>query len=124
MKYQPPVQNYIVLTQEPGLSQVTGRPYVKLTIVGTKDRREYVTYVDSANHNQKNWFHIINNPQNGFILKNLRTKVSKDKLLIDADSKPQIAAEHDSLEYLLQTLQEVWAEQDNKAQTNFRELFE
>jgi hypothetical protein len=124
MKYQPPVQNYIVLTQKSGLSQATGRPYVTITIVGTKDRREYVTYVDSSNHNQKNWFHIINNPQNGFILKNLRTKVIKDRLLIDADSRPQIAAEHDSLEYLLQILMEVWAEQDSKAKTNFKELFE
>jgi hypothetical protein len=124
MKYQPPVQNYIVLTQESGLSKITGQPYTKLTIVGTKDRREYVTYVDSANHNQKNWFHILNNPTSGFILKNLKTKVSRDRLLIDADSRPQIAAEHDSLDYLLQTLQEVWAEQDNRAKTNFRDLFE
>jgi hypothetical protein len=124
MKLQSQTQNYVVLTQEKGLSKITGHPYVKIILVGTKDRREYVTYVDSANYNQKNWFHILNNPQNGFILKNLRTKVSKDKLFIDADSQPQIAGEHDSLDHLLSILMEVWDEQDNRDKTNFKDLFE
>lgn len=124
MKHQPIDQTYVVLVQERGLSKITGQPYTKLILVGTHDRDEYTTYIDTANHNHSNWSHIINNPEHGFVLTNLRIKKHKDRLLVDADSKPIIAAEHESQTYVLDELRTVWAEQDNRQKNKFRDLFE
>lgn len=117
-------QNYVVLTQEPGLSKITGQPYVKITLVGTDDELDYITYVDTANHNQSNWFHITNNPTHGFVLNNLRVKKSKDKRLIDADSKPVIAAEDVDKDKVLDAMKEVFNERRQKTVNRFKDLFE
>jgi hypothetical protein len=124
MKYQAIDQTYVVLTQEKGLSKITGQPYTKVTLVGTHDRDEYTTYIDTANHNHSNWHHILMNPEHGFVLKNLRVKLHKERLLVDADSKPIIAAEHTEQSYILDELKAVWAEQDHRQQNRFRDLFE
>jgi len=124
MKYQPIEQTYVVLTQEKGLSKITGQPYTKIILVGTRDRDEYTTYIDTANHNHENWHHITHNPTHGFVLTKLRVKKHKDRLLVDADSKPIIAAEHELQSYILDHLREVWAEQDAKKANKFRDLFE
>lgn len=124
MKYQPIDQTYVVLTQEKGLSKITGQPYTKVTFVGTHDRDEYTTYIDTANHNHSNWYHIVNNPQHGFVLKNLRVKQHKERLLVDADSKPVIEYEDLDQSRVLDELKSVWAEQDHKKQNKFRDLFE
>lgn len=124
MKNQAIEQTYVVLKQERGLSKVTGHPYVKITLVGTRDRDEYVTYIDHANHNHKNWFHITNNPEHGFVLQNLRIKQHKDRMLVDADSKPIIAAEDPTPDRIFDTLRDVWREQDERGKNNYRNLFE
>lgn len=124
MKILPLQQNYVVIEQHAGLSKVTGKPMVTLTLVGTKDRREYTTYVDSTNYNRENWLHVINNPDHGFVLNNLRVKMHKERLLIDADSKVVIAAEDLDKSKILDALTEVWAEQDAKANNKFKDLFE
>jgi len=123
MKMQSLNQNYVVLSQEPGTSGITGKPYVKITLVGTRDRDEYITYIDSSNHNHANWQHVTSNPEHGFILSNLNVKKHKDRLLIDADSKPVIT-EDISKERILEALQSVWAEQDAKSKDKFKDLFE
>lgn len=117
-------QKYVILTQEDTISKITGRACVKIILVGVTDRKEYTTYIDSTNHNVKNWYHITNNPTHGFILKGLRTKTHKGKDLIDADSKPIICAEDESQSKVLDILKEVWREQDRKDTTVFRTLFE
>ena len=124
MKLQPQTQNYVVLAQEKGVSKITGHPYVKIIMVGTRDRMEYVTYIDHANHNHSNWYHIVNTPQNGFILSNLKIKTHKGKMLVDADSRPVIRAEDPEPDRILDTLREVWAEQDAKPTNLFRSHFE
>jgi hypothetical protein len=124
MKVQPVNQNYVVLDQQRGLSKITGHPYVKITFAGTRDRDEYTTYVDNNNHNYENWLHIINNPTHGFILSNLKVKRHKDRLLVDADSRPIIQAEDSDQSRVMDMLMEVWKEQDNKPVARFKELFE
>jgi hypothetical protein len=118
-------QPYVVLKQERGFSRHLGTEYVKITFLGVKDREEYHTYVDTPNHNYKNWEHIIRNPKHGFVVRNLRTKTHKGKTLIDADSKPIIDWEDvDDLEIMRQ-VSEIWAEEDQKADSDrFRDLFE
>lgn len=124
MKHKELTQTFVVLSQEAGTSQVTGKPYTKIVLIGTKDRNEYVTYVDEANHNHNNWNHITANPQHGFVLRNLKTKIHKEKLLVNADSKPIIAAEDETQERILETLYDVWKEQDEREKNQFKELFE
>lgn len=124
MKSEPITQTYVVLTQERGLSKITGRPFVKIIMVGTRDRCEYVTYIDSSNHNEANWQHIINNPDHGFVLSNLRPKIHKDRRLIDADSRPVISAEDMTPDRIFDTLRDVWREQDDRPNNNYRNLFE
>lgn len=117
-------QNYIVIEQEPGISKITGQPYVKITLVGTHDELDYTTYIDTANHNQKNWFHITNNPQHGYILSNLKVKRHKDKRLINADSKPIIQAEDTSKDRILKAFQEVLQERQQRKINRFKDLFD
>lgn len=124
MKIQPIKQNYVVLEQKAGLSKVTGHAMVTITLVGTKDRKEYITYIDSTNYNRDNWHHVVNNPDHGFVLDNLKVKMHKERLLIDADSKVIIAAEDLDKSRILDALTEVWAEQDAKANNKFKDLFE
>jgi hypothetical protein len=119
------IQPYVVLKQEWGRSRHLGTEYVKITFLGIKDRKEYVTYVDSPNHNFKNWSHIINNPKHGFVVRNLKTKTHKAKTLIDADSKPIIEWEDDTDTEIMRQVSEIWAEEDVKANSDkFRDLFE
>jgi hypothetical protein len=118
-------QPYVVLKQEWGRSRHLGTEYVKITMMGIKDRKEYVTYVDTPNHNYKNWSHIINNPKHGFVISNIKTKSHKGKELVDADSKPMIDWEDDDDTEIMKQIAEIWAEQDLKADSDkFRDLFE
>lgn len=118
-------QPYIVLKQERRFSKVTGSPMTKITLLGVKDRQEYITYIDTPNRNHDNWAHIVNNPEHGFILRNLRTINRKDKTLIDADSKPIIEWEDEDDTEILKQLAEVWAEEDRKnGSDKFSDLFE
>ena len=117
-------QPYIVLKQESGISQRFGTPMTKITLLGVKDRKEYITYVDTPNYNYKNWSHIINNPNHGFILRNLKTKQHKDKTLIDADSKPIIEFEDEDDVEIFKELAKIWAEEDLRNNTDkFSDLY-
>ena len=117
-------QPYIVLKQEQSTSKRYGTPMTKITLLGVKDRKEYITYIDAPNRNHKNWDHIVRNPEHGFILGNLKTKTHKDKDLIDADSRPLIQREdYDDVE-IMKELAEIWAEEDLRRNTDkFSELF-
>ena len=118
------IQPYVVLKQERGHSKHLGTEYVKITFMGIKDRKEYVTYVDTPNHNWTNWQHIINNPTHGFVVRNLKTKTHKGKILIDADSKPIIEWQDIDDTIIMQQISEVWAEEDLKnASDKFGDLF-
>ena len=117
-------QNYVILSQEEITSKITGKPCVKITLVGATDRKEYITYIDSGNYNEVNWQHITRNPTHGFVLRNLKIKTHKGKEMINADSKPMILAEDDNSDRILTTLKDVWQEQDHKEKNNFRGLFE
>jgi hypothetical protein len=123
-KYQAINQNFVVIEQTQGVSNRTGYPYTTITLVGVKDRCLYKTYIDTHNHNHKQWQHIVSNPDHGFILNNLRIKRHKDTELIDADSKPVIAAEETVKDNILSMLKEVWLEQDTRVTSNYRNLFE
>lgn len=118
-------QPYVVLKQEWGRSKHQGTEYVKITFIGIKDRMEYHTFIDTPNHNYKNWAHIINNPSHGFVVRNLRTKTHKGKTLIDADSKPIFDWEDDDDKEIMRQVAEIWAEEDLKyGSDKFRDLFE
>jgi len=118
------IQPYIVLKQESRTSKKYGTPMTKITFLGVKDRKEYVTYVDAPHRNYKNWQHIINNPNHGFVLSNLTFKKYKDDILIDADSKPLIQREDVNDKEIMEELAEIWAEEDRRNNTDkFSDLF-
>lgn len=125
-------QLYAVVNQKSGLSQVTGRPYTTITLVGLQDRAEYVTYVDTANHNCKNWTHIVNHPRHGYILDSLSTVTRKGKAVINADSDPIIKEEVTDQDQLYIDIKKAWAELDREknikssvgCKNKFNDLFE
>jgi hypothetical protein len=117
-------QNYIIVKQETMNSKYGGE-IIKITLVGTRDRFEYTTYIDPRNRNATNWFHIINHPTRGYVVSGIKTKQSKDgKLLVNADSDPIISAECEHSSELFCELIAVWREQDEKTPNQFRNLFE
>lgn len=117
-------QPYLVLKQEANTSKKYGTPMTKITLLGIKDRREYITYVDTPHHNYRNWQHIIQNPSHGFIISNVKTKAHKDKILVDADSRPIIDWEDTTDEEMLRQISELWAEEDSRRGADkFRDLF-
>jgi predicted alpha/beta hydrolase len=118
-------QPYVVLKQEAGFSRHLGTEYVKITFLGIKDRKEYITYVDTPNHNYKNWEHIIRNPRHGFVVRNLKTKTHKGHELVNADSRPIIEIEDTDDVEIMRQVAEIWAEEDLKANSDrFRDMFE
>ena len=121
-------QPYIVIDQRPGYSRVAGTPMTTLTLIGVKDRREYVTYVDTPNRNAVKWQHIINNPIHGFVLRNLditNKTTKKGQPIVNADSEVLIEVEELSLEPILVTMKNFWDEEDRKSNSDrFGDLFE
>lgn len=121
-------QPYIVLEQRQGFSQKYGTEMTTITMVGVKDRREYVTYIDSPNRNTANWSHITRNPTHGFVLRNLNTtnkSTKKGQTIINADSAPIIEWETDELDEVLVDAQKYWSEEDRKKDSDkFGDLFE
>jgi hypothetical protein len=120
-------QPYLVLKQEDQHSKVYGTPMTKITLLGIKDREEYITYIDSPNKNHSHWTHITNNPGHGFILGNLKVSTRKTKSgrpLINADSQPIIQWEEETDEEMLKQIADIWAEEDQKNNSDrFRDLF-
>jgi hypothetical protein len=116
-------QPYVVLEQINKFSKY-GTPMVQITMVGVKDRKEYITYIDKPNRNYKNWQHIIRHSDHGFVLGNCEIKRHKEKLLINADSDPIIEWEAENPNDIMDQLQAIWAEDDRKAAAGtFRDLF-
>jgi hypothetical protein len=113
---------YAVLAQEKRPSKYGGM-IVKITMVGVLDRKEYHTYIDPLNLNIKNWAHIINNPDDGFILTDLRLKRGSEDL-INADSEPVIDGQYTDINVMLDLLQQIWAKQDKANNPHrFSDLF-
>lgn len=125
-------QHYAVIKQDSGLSQVTGRPYTKITLVDLDSRQEYPTYADTANHNCVNWQQIVNHPTRGYILTGLKVVTRKGKQIIDADCDPIIVSEFQDADELYLGIKKMWREVDSeKNQTSsqgcknkFNDLFE
>ena len=121
-------QPYIVIEQKSGYSKIAGTPMTTIVMIGIKDRREYVTYVDAPNRNAKNWSHIINNPTHGFVLRNLtitNKTTKKGQSIVNADSEILIEVEELNLESILNTVNEFWDEEDRKRDSDrFGDLFE
>jgi len=121
-------QPYIVIEQRPGYSKIAGTPMTTLILVGVKDRREYVTYVDTPNRNAQHWSHITRHANHGFVLRNLTATnktTKKGQCIINADSEPIIEWETDTLDEVLVDAQKFWAEEDRKNDSDkFGDLFE
>ena len=121
-------QPYIVLLQTESISRITGKPLTTITFVGCKDRKEYVTYIDVSNHNHEHWSHVLRNPDSGFCISNVKLKsklTKKGQGIVNADSRFRIEAEYESLDMMLAEIQEIWAEQDRKDDSDrYRDLFE
>ena len=121
-------QPYIVVEQRPGYSKIAGTPMTTLILIGVKDRREYVTYVDTPNRNAAHWAHITRHATHGFVLRNLtptNKTTKKGQTIINADSEPIIEWEADSLDEVLIDAQRYWEEEDRKNLSDkFGDLFE
>lgn len=117
-------QPYFVVSQEHKSSKF-GTEMVQVTLLGIKDRQQYTTYIDKPNRNYKNWQHVIDNPDDGFILDNLLLKTHKDKVLVNADSKVVIAWQCEEKNTVIDQINDLWNEQDRKDQAGtFRDLFQ
>jgi hypothetical protein len=121
-------QPYIVLEQKKGYSQKYGTEMTTIIMVGVKDRREYVTYIDSPNRNAANWQHITRNHDHGFVLRNLKAtdkSTKKGQTIINADSQVIIEWETDTLDEVLADAQKFWAEEDKRnGSDKFGDLFQ
>ncbi len=121
-------QPYIVIEQRPGYSKIAGTAMTTVIMVGVKDRREYVTYVDTPNRNAVNWQHITRSPDHGFVLRNLtptNKATKKGQTIINADSEPIIEWETDTLDEVLADAQRYWEQEDRRAGSDkFGDLFE
>ena len=121
-------QPYIVVEQKPGYSKIAGTPMTTVVMVGVKDRREYVTYVDTPNRNAVNWQHITNHADHGFVLRNLNVtnkSTKKGQTIINADSQPIIEWETDTLDEVLIDAQRYWEPEDRRNNSDkFGDLFE
>ena len=116
-------QPYFVVSQEHRISKF-GTEMVQITLLGIKDREKYTTYVDKPNRNYKNWQHVIDNPDDAFVLDGLKTKRHRDKVLIDADSKVVIAWQCENPQTVIDQIQEIWEEEDRRADAGtFRDLY-
>jgi hypothetical protein len=118
-------QPYAVLDQFDRMSKY-GNMITQVTLVGIKDRKEYVTYVDPNNGNHSKWYHITIHTEHGFVLNNLRLKKVKDKdNIINADSDPLIECEMENKEEMLKIVQEHWAREDERnGRTSFWSMVE
>lgn len=105
-------QHYAVIKQETKFSRHGGQ-VTEITMVGLSDRRPYTTWIDPMNMNSKYWTHITRTPQHGFILTDLKIKrmVDRDDV-INADSKPRIAWEHDDIDQMIDIVMDEWRRQD------------
>jgi hypothetical protein len=121
-------QPYIVIEQRAGYSKIAGTPMTTIIMVGVKDQREYVTYVDTPNRNAQHWGHITRNPEHGFVLRNLNTTnktTKKGQTIINADSEPIIEWETETLDEVLIDAQKYWEEEARKNNSDkFGDLFE
>ena len=114
-------QHYVRFRQEM-INSNSGNRVWAITLIGTRDRQLYTTYVDPRNRNYSNWSHVVHRPQNGFVLNGIQIKNQK-KQLVDADSRVVIAWESSSYEQVLEEMYTVWQEQDT-GQTQFEKMFE
>jgi hypothetical protein len=115
---------YAVLEQKE-IKSKHGGWVTEITFVDILDREELTTFVDPGNRNYKNWQHIINNPNHGFVLKNLKRKGQPEDKLINADSKPVINEEFEDIAEMISLIQELWRRQDRRNNPNrFWEMFE
>ena len=95
-----------------------GNEIYEISIIGTEDRFMYKTYIDPMNRNYANWAGIIAEPNQGYILKNIRRRgLKQDKYLIDADSKPLVAWVTEHRQIVLDELVDNWQERDQKNKT-------
>ena len=121
-------QPYIVVEQRQGHSQKYGTEMTTIIMVGVKDRREYVTYIDSPNRNAANWQHITRNPTHGFVLRKLTAtdkSTKKGQTIINADSPVMIEWETDTLDEVLADAQKFWEQEDRKnGSDKFGDLFQ
>lgn len=121
-------QPYIILEQRQGYSQKYGTEMTTIIMVGVKDRREYVTYIDTPNRNAANWQHITKHTERGYVLRNLKLTdktTKKGQQIINADSDPIIEWETDTLDEVLVDAQKYWAQEDRKnGSDKFGDLFE
>jgi hypothetical protein len=115
---------YAVLSQKEKQSKYGGT-IIEITMVDIVERTEWITYIDYRNHNHSHWQHITNNPNHGFVLKNLKRKRHKDKNLINADSKPVINEEFEDPNEMFDLIKQLWDKEDRKKNPNrFWEMFE
>jgi hypothetical protein len=108
-------QLYVVYHVGHKTSRSTQNIVYEIQLIGCDDRYMYKTYVSPENRNYANWSGILQKPNLGYLLKNLRRRNAKKYPdLIDADSRPQIAHIMSHKQMLLDLVVESWLEQDEK----------
>jgi hypothetical protein len=104
-------QFYAVVAQHRGYSNRDGSAMTTITLWGIDDGKTYTTYVVDDYRNSQNWGFITRNPDNGFLVKFLNGKLSKE-LQINADSIPQIQDKLESVQAMKDVCRKIWNEEN------------
>lgn len=118
-------QGYVIMSQKTGLSNYNGKPYTTIELIGLNDRKDYITYIQKSNQNHHQWHYITSNANSGFVVTfhNYKFKEKNDKLIIDADSVPNIKIEGE-LADILTEVNWYWDELEKRSNNpNYDRLF-
>ena len=104
-------QFYAVVAQHRGYSNRDGSAMTTITLWGIDDGKTYTTYVVDDYRNSQNWGFITRNLDNGFLVKFLNGRLSKE-LQINADSIPQIQDKLESVQSMKDVCRKIWNEEN------------
>lgn len=86
---------YAVINYAEDLDRRSGNGGVmtRITFTNLKNFATYDTYVCPGHRNAKNWQEILQKRESGLIVQGLKLKQNGGKVLVNADSKPEIVWE-------------------------------
>jgi hypothetical protein len=89
----------------------------QLSLINTYSGARATTYLDSQNRNYQYWHSVLNNRPDAQLIRGLTTKTHNGKLLINADSRPEVLWTGPR-EQLDQVLREYWGVQGKNTYSN------
>jgi hypothetical protein len=117
---------HAIVKQEIGTSKISGAETITLTIYDVETGDEYRSYIDASMKNFEHWIDVISNPEQGYIVTNLKEKRNYGRYnhdILNADCEPIVIEVWESGKHLEKLLRQHWARKDF-AKTPFGKLFD